>query len=181
MVDPAVGALVLLWIALLFVSAAIHKVRDLRRFEEIFTAYGLVPLPAAWRPARIVPVLEVLVAAGLLLAATRRVAVFAGIALLSAYAVAIAVNLRRGRRDLACGCGGPDERRPIAPWMVWRNVLLALLLAAVAMLPWSARQWVLTDLVTVGGGTVAGALIYLILDRLLSRGGLLTAGLRMSS
>jgi hypothetical protein len=96
---------------------------------------------------------------------------------LLAYAVAIAVNLSRGRRDLACGCGGPDDRRPIAPWMVGRNVLLACLLAAV-MLPWSERPLTLTDLVTIGCGTAAAALVYLSLDRLLARGGLLTGGLR---
>jgi hypothetical protein len=175
-VDPAVASLILLCIALLFMSAAIHKVRDLRRFEEIFTAYGLVPLLARWGLARAVPILEALVAVGLLIAPARPAAVGVGIVLLLAYAVAIAINLSRGRRDLACGCGGPDERRPIAPWMVWRNLLLAVLLGGV-LLPWSARSLALTDLVTVGCGTAACALVYLSLDRLLGRAGRLAGGM----
>jgi uncharacterized membrane protein YphA (DoxX/SURF4 family) len=180
MVDPAVAALILLCIALLFSSAAIHKARDLQRFSEIFTAYGLIPLPPRWPLAPAVPLLEALVAIGLLLKAARPVAVYVGIALLLAYAVAIAVNLSRGRRDLACGCGGPDERRPIAPWMVWRNILLAALLA-VTMLPWSMRSLALTDLVTIGGGTAACALVYLSVDRLLGRVGQWAAGLGVQS
>jgi Methylamine utilisation protein MauE len=176
-VDPAVATLIVLCIALLFISTAIHKARDLRRFDEIFTAYGLIPLPARWGLARAVPLLEALVAVGLLIAPARLAAAAGGIALLLAYAVAIAINLSRGRRDLACGCGGPDERRPIAPWMVWRNILLAVLLA-LAMLPSSARPLVLTDLVTIGCGTAACALVYLSVERLLGRAVRLSAPAR---
>ena len=90
-----------------------------------------------------------------------------GILLLSAYAAAIAVNLGRGRRDLACGCGGPDERRPIAAWMVWRNILIALAAGAAAFAPWSDRPLTLTDGVTVVCGVLTLALIYLCADQLL--------------
>jgi len=96
----------------------------------------------------------------------RTLAVWTGVALLLAYAVAIAINLARGRRDLDCGCAGPNDRRPISAWMVWRNVGMAILLAA-ALLPWSDRALVLTDGVTVGFGTACCALVYLCLDRLL--------------
>ncbi len=169
-VDPAITALVLGCMALLFAAAAAHKLRDLRRFEEIFNAYGLVPLPAGLRLARAVPVLEGSLAVGLLLDVSRPTAVAAGAGLLVAYAAAIAVNLLRGRRDLACGCGGPDDRRPIAGWMVWRNIVLAGLLATV-MLPSSPRALELTDALTVGFGTAACALVYLCLDRLLANTG----------
>src|SRR5262249_2316758 len=158
------AVLIIFWVALLFAGAAIHKFRDLRRFEEIFAAYGLMALPARLRLARAVPVLEVLVAVGLLLEVSRTGALAVGIVLLLSYAAAIAVNLSRGRRDLACGCGGPDDWRPIAPWMVWRNILIAAA-AAASLLPWSPRPLAPTDLVTIGFGTAAGALVYLCLDR----------------
>jgi hypothetical protein len=99
--------------------------------------------------------------------------------LLLAYAGAITVNLVRGRRELACGCGGPDDRRPIAPWMVWRNILFAVALFPVK-LPWSPRPLQLTDMVTIGFGTATCALVYLCLDRLWGRTGRLSAELRMS-
>ncbi|HEY0342974.1 MAG TPA: MauE/DoxX family redox-associated membrane protein [Steroidobacteraceae bacterium] len=164
--DPAVGLLLVATFALLFGSAAVHKLRDWRRFDEIFSAYGLVPAISRWRLSWLVPVLELGAAVGLLVDASRPFAVVVGMLLLLAYAAAIGVNLRRGRRDLACGCGGPDERRPIAPWMVWRNILLALGLAG-TLARWTGRPLVLTDAVTVTFGLLTLALVYLCIDQLM--------------
>jgi hypothetical protein len=164
--DPAIAALIVASAALLFGVAAAHKLRDLRRFDAIFAAYGLFSFAARLRLSRAVPVFESLVAAGLLFDPSRVAAACVGMGLLLAYAAAIGVNLVRGRRDLACGCGGPDDRRPIAPWMVWRNAGLALLLGTV-MLPVGPRGLVLTDAVTIGFGTAACALVYSCLDTLL--------------
>src|SRR5260370_34002030 len=124
MIDPAIGALLAGAFALLFVSAALHKLRSLQRFAEVFRAYRLLPGVIA-RLSWLVPALELTVGVGLLARRSRAGASAAGAALLVAYAAAIAINLQRGRRDLACGCGGPHERRPIAAWVVWRNLLLA--------------------------------------------------------
>src|ERR1700704_683864 len=137
MIDPAIGALLAGAFALLFVSAALHKLRSLQRFAEGFRAYRLLTDGVA-RLAWLVPALELTVGVGLLARRSRDGASAAGAALLVAYAAAIAINLQRGRRDLACGCGGPHERRPIAAWMVWRNLLLAGLLGGVVV-PWGAR------------------------------------------
>jgi len=177
MLDPTLGGLIVAAAALLFASAASHKLRDLRRFDEIFSAYGLIPGRVRLRLSRAVPLLEGLVAVGLLFAGTRRLAVWVAMLLLAGYAIAIAINLSRGRADLACGCGGPDERRPIALWMVWRNILMAALLALV-LLPWSTRPRVLTDLVTIVFGTLSCALAYLCIDRLLSHTARSVTGLR---
>jgi hypothetical protein len=176
-IDPAIACLIVACTALLFAAAALHKLRDLRRFGGIFAAYGLLPFAVGRHSSRAVPLLEAAVAVGLLYDRSRAPATCVGIVLLLAYAGAIAVNLRRGRRDLACGCGGPDDRRPIAGWMVWRNISIAILLAT-ALLPWSPRPLVLTDAVTMGFGTAACALVYLCLDRLLGHTGRLTDELR---
>jgi uncharacterized membrane protein YphA (DoxX/SURF4 family) len=153
-------------IALLFASAGVHKLRDMRRFDEIFSAYGLMPALARLRVSRIVPILEIGVAAGLLIDVCRPYAGAVGIVMLWGYAAAIAVNLRRGRRDLACGCGGPDERRPISAWMVWRNILMSLALAVVLQ-PWASRPLGFTDGVTIVFGLLTITLVYLCTDRLL--------------
>jgi uncharacterized membrane protein YphA (DoxX/SURF4 family) len=166
MLDPAIGLLLVAAFALLFGSAAVHKLRDWRRFDEIFSAYGVVPVLARWRLSWLVPGLELAVAVSLLADVTRPYAVFVGFMLLLAYAAAIGINLKRGRRDLACGCGGPDERRPIAPWMVWRNIVLALGLASTLM-QWTGRPLVFTDAVTVTFGLGTLALIYLCIDQLM--------------
>jgi len=166
MLDPAIGLLLAAALALLFASASAHKLRDLKRFDEIFSAYGLLTGVARLRLSWSVPVLELAVAGGLLFDESRPYAATVGIVLLLTYAAAIAVNLKRGRRDLACGCGGPDERRPIAPWMVWRNILLALGLAS-TFAPWTTRPLNLTDAVTVVFGLLTLALIYLCVDQLM--------------
>jgi len=166
MLDPAIGLLLAAAIALLFASASAHKLRDLERFDEIFRAYGLLTGVARLRLTWSVPLLELAVAGGLLFDESRPYAATVGIVLLLTYAAAIAVNLKRGRRDLACGCGGPDERRPIAPWMVWRNFLIALCLAS-TFAPWTIRPLNLTDAVTVVFGLLTLALIYLCVDQLM--------------
>jgi hypothetical protein len=165
--DPAISMLLVFCAALLFASAAAHKLRDLQRFAEIFAAYGLGPASTGLGIAWMVPTFEIVVAAGMVIEVSRPYAAALGIAMLSGYAVAIAVNLRRGRRDLACGCGGRDAQRPIAAWMVWRNILIALSMA-LASLPRSDRVLDATDGITVGFGMLTIALVYLCIDQLLS-------------
>jgi hypothetical protein len=167
MIDPAVGALLAGAFALLFASAALHKLLNLRAFAEVFRAYAVLP-PALARLSLLVPLLELTVGAGLLAGGSRSGAAAAGAALLLAYASAIAINLGRGRRDLTCGCGGPNDKRPIAAWMVWRNVALAGLLA-VTLLPWVPRPLGAADGLTIGAGTAVAALLYMSLDGLLGR------------
>ncbi len=95
-IDPAVACLLIASTALLFLVAAVHKLRDLRRFREVFAAYRLLPLAAGRGLAPVVPALELAVAVGLLFDNLRMMALWTGIALLLAYAIAIAVNLARG-------------------------------------------------------------------------------------
>jgi hypothetical protein len=179
MMDPAVGALLAGTFALLFASAALHKLLDPARFAAAFRAYELVP-PALAQLSWLVPLLELAVALALLPAGSRNAAAAAGAMLLLAYAAAIAINLGRGRRNLDCGCGGPRERRPIGAWMVWRNLALAALLAAVR-LPWAPRALGPADALTIGGGTAVAALLYMSVDALLSRARHHASGLREGS
>lgn len=165
MLDPAFGFLIVAGIALLLTSAAIQKFRDLARFADIVAAYRVLPTalgrPVAW----LIPCLEAAIAIALVWEPFRNGAVIAAMLLLIAYAAGLGVNLRRGRRDLDCGCGPARDRRPIAAWMVWRNVLLAAALG-IAALPWSPRSLHLTDLLTIVGGLAAVAILYAAADRL---------------
>jgi hypothetical protein len=167
MIDPAIGALLAGAFALFFASASLHKLIDLDHFAEVFRAYEMLPRPLA-RLSFLVPILELTVGAGVLAEPSRTGAVAAGVSLLLLYALAIGINLARGRRDLSCGCGGPNDRRPIAPWMVWRNVVLAAILA-VMLLPWARRPLAAADALTIGAGTAVAALLYMSLDGLLGR------------
>lgn len=167
MLDPAVGALLAGAFALLFLSAALHKLKDLTAFRQALEAYRVTPEPLL-RLAVLVPVAEACAGAGLLAGATRVPAAVLGVLLLESYAGGIAINLHRGRRSLSCGCGGANDARPIAPWMVGRNLCLAASLALL-WLPWGARAMDLADALTVGAGTATAALLYTSLDMLLGR------------
>ncbi|HEY4749793.1 MAG TPA: MauE/DoxX family redox-associated membrane protein [Steroidobacteraceae bacterium] len=167
MIDPAVGALLAGAFALLFASASLHKLLDLKGFSQVFAAYRLVPRALA-RAAFLVPLLELLIGLGLLAGAARAGAAAAGAVLLTGYGGAVAINLARGRRELTCGCGGPNDKRPIAAWMVWRNLALALTLLIVG-LPWALRPLTASDALTIGAGTAVAALLYMSLDTLLGR------------
>jgi hypothetical protein len=169
MIDPAIGALLAGALALLFFSAALYKLRDLGYFAEILAAYELLPAGVA-PAARLLPLFELAVGAGLLSGGLRPTAAAAGAVLLLLYAAAIAINLRRGRNDLSCGCGGTYQRRPIAAWMVYRNLALAAALLALRV-PWLPRPLSAADALTIGAGIATAALLYMGLDRLLALGG----------
>jgi hypothetical protein len=163
MIDPAIGTLLELACVALFAVAAIHKLRHLRAFRDAFESYALVPSGLYF----VIPALEALVAAGLLSGTTRAPASVVGAVMLLAYAFAIALNLRRGRSDLLCGCAGP-ARRSIGRHMVWRNCVLALL-CLMAGAPRAVRPLEGPDMVTILGGLLALTALYWSVEELFGR------------
>jgi uncharacterized membrane protein YphA (DoxX/SURF4 family) len=179
--DPVVLLGLRLALALLFLSAAAHKLRDLVGFRRVLSAYqvlpeGLVPGAAialagfestvgAGLLLGVVPVAaDAFVAAADVLNDTRASGVFRGSALLGAcllllYAAAIAFNLARGRRSIDCGCGGPGGERPIGAMLVARNVCLVVLLG-LSVVPAAGRPVFWLDAVTVTAVVAASALLY---------------------
>jgi hypothetical protein len=165
MLDPAFGYLIVTGIALLLASAAIQKFSGLARFADIVVAYRVLPGAIAGPAAWLVPCLEAAIAAALLWTPTRSAAAMAAMMLLIGYASGVGVNLLRGRRDLDCGCGAARDRRPIAAWMVWRNLLLAVTLL-IAVPRWSQRALDFSDLLTIVGGLAVAITLYAAADRL---------------
>ena len=165
MIDPALGSLLIVGLALLFAAAAFHQFRDLRHFTLVLIAYRVIPEGPARRLAWSIPCAELAVALDLAWPPARRWAVLAAAGLLIVYAAGMSVNLARNRRDLDCGCAAAGQRRPIAAWMVRRNLIVALASMAAA-LPWVPRTLVGADFLTVAGGGVALVALYAALDRL---------------
>jgi hypothetical protein len=168
-IDPAVVLLLSTCSAALFGSAALHKLAALQEFKTALRGYEILPGHIVGAVSYVLPLCESLIAISLCLEALRARAIVAAAFMLLTYALAIAVNLKRKRRYIDCGCAGFGERRPIAPWMVVRNLACALLLIAFDVLPWSARALRWTDVVTVGGGTLIIAFLYLTAQELLGR------------
>jgi Methylamine utilisation protein MauE len=163
--DPVIDATVRTALALLFLAAAAHKMRDPARFRATVADYRLLPSPLVTLGAAMLVLSELAVAVAL--AVARSWGLAAAAALLALYAAAIAVNLARGRLHLDCGCTGPALRRPISGWLVLRN--LALVAIALADLtPVSARPLLWIDRLTVVAATAAFAACWMATDRLLA-------------
>ncbi len=162
---------VVLWIlrgsvALLLLLAAAHKLRAPRDFRAMVADYALLPsalLPAfAWG----LPVLEAGLGIALAFEATAVWAARASAGLFALYAFAIAVNLVRGRRHVACGCFGPAAERPIHAGLVLRNSGLAGV-ALAGSLAATPRSLGAPDAFTVAAAIACLASAYFAADALL--------------
>ena len=165
--DPALGCVLRLSLAILFAAAAAHKLRDPVRFRATLSDYRLLPEPLVAAMARALGAIEATLSIALLLPASAAGAAWAGAALLSLYGLAIAVNLLRGRHHVACGCLGPAAEQPLRGALVLRNALLVGA-AVLAAQPLHVRALSWLDAVTVLGGAAVLALLYLAVDALLA-------------
>ena len=163
--DPVVDATLRTALALLFAVAAVHKLRDVRRFRATLAEYRVLPAGAVPAAAALVVAAECGVAGGLAVPALAPAALVGAAALLLLYAAAVGVNLRRGRLELDCGCAGPAARRPIGGSLVVRNVVVAAV-ALAALAPVRARPLGWLDAITVAAATAALAGLYAAVDRM---------------
>lgn len=161
--DPVVELTVRAALALLLLVAAAHKLRDPGTFRATLAEYRLLPDAVVPAAAGMVIGVELAIAAALLVLPAPGLVATA--LLLATYAVAIGVNLARGRRHIDCGCGGPAARQPISGRLVARNLLLATA-ALAGLAPVDARPFVWVDALTVVAATAALATLYATLDRM---------------
>lgn len=122
------------WLALLatFALALPGKLRDLEAFAATVRNYRLLPSWASTPVALAVIVGEILVALGLLWPATRAAAAVLAAFMLALFALAVALNLARGRRSIDCGCFRSLVRERLSWGHVARNGLLVAAAALVA-------------------------------------------------
>jgi len=166
-IDPAVSASLRGALALLFAAAALHKLRDPGVFRAALADYALLPAAAVAPAARLLPALELAAAAALLVPAWAVPGGLGAAALLAVYGGAIAVNLARGRRDVACGCLGPAAEQPLSGALLIRNGVLVAA-ALLAACPASARAWTGLDALTVPVAVAAAAGLYAAWEGLLA-------------
>jgi thiol-disulfide isomerase/thioredoxin/uncharacterized membrane protein YphA (DoxX/SURF4 family) len=106
-----------------FAIAGAAKLRDTRKFGDSLAAFGApsaLAMPLAW----ILPLLELGVAAALLVPGTAWWAAIAALGLLIAFAAVLGITLARGAAP-ECNCFGQLHAAPISWRMVGRNVALA--------------------------------------------------------
>ena len=166
--DPVLVLLGAVGLALIFATAALAKLRSLESFAGVVQNFRILPHPLVRPTALLLPPAELAVAFGLLLAPTRPYAAVAAALLLAVFALAIAVNLRRGRRAIDCGCFGDRLRQTLSWWLVARNGALALLALLAAWPGFPARPLHWLDLVSGIGGGLVLALLHLTAAALLA-------------
>jgi hypothetical protein len=159
-------------IAVLLASAATHKVRAPARFARQLADYQLLPDSLVRPGARLIPLLELASAFALLVPVSRGWAALSAASLLALYAAAIGINLWRGRRDIDCGCAGPDQAQPLRPVLLLRNSALVVLALLASVAPIARDMTLFDGFVTVAAAAVA-LLIYAAADGLLANSPLL--------
>jgi hypothetical protein len=121
-------------VALVFINAALGKVRHRLAFQGVVANYRLLPELVVPVFALLLPLVEAAVAAALLFAPPPGPDVSAAL-LLILFAAAMAINIRRGRRHIDCGCFQSALKQTLSWTLVARNVGLAVLLGMAAAVP----------------------------------------------
>lgn len=114
-------------VGLVFLQAALAKLRHRELLAGVIANYRLLPAALVGPAAALLAPTELLVAIGLL-AGGQMLAAVAAIALLVIFAIAMGINITRGRREIDCGCGRSQLRQPLSWLLVSRNLVLAALL-----------------------------------------------------
>ncbi|WP_421910280.1 MauE/DoxX family redox-associated membrane protein [Marinobacter sp.] len=163
MIDPIFSTAAALALSVILASAASHKLRKPHWFRRQVNEYQLTPPLLTSAIALALPVTELMAATGLLWETSRPYAASLALALVAAYALAIGINLLRGRHDMDCGCSGPAMRQPLHPILLLRNGFLGVL-ALGALIPAFERTTSVHDnFIMIAAGTVA-ILLYTAAD-----------------
>lgn len=165
MLDPILNWTICLSLALLWSAAAWDKIHAGGRFRETLAAYRL--LPRQWTPAiaRLLPLMESIIAAGLVIPAGRHLAALLSAGLLSLYGLAMAINLMRGLGNINCGCQ-PGHDQPLSWLLVIRNIVFCALSLAL-LLPLSGRPTGFWDILLALILTVLVCTIYLFIGSII--------------
>mgnify|MGYP001026319739 FL=1 len=170
--DPIFIIASALAIAVLLASAATHKLQAPARFTKQLADYQLLPDSLVRPSASLIPLFELVIAFALLVPVSRAWAALSAASLLALYAAAIGINLWRGRRDIDCGCAGPDQAQPLRPVLLLRNTVLVGLALLASVTPIVRDLNIFDGFVTVSASAVA-LLIYAAADGLLANSPLL--------
>ena len=165
-IDPSIVLACRALGALVFATAVAGKIAHRHELAGVVANYRLMPealsVPAAWVTVGLETLVVLSLVGGFYLEAGAALA----IALLCLFALAMGINLARGRREIDCGCFQSGLRQTLSGGLIGRNLVLSAVLSPlfVATAPHVAPlQWV--D--GVGAGIAAYAL-YRAFEQLLA-------------
>ena len=163
MIDPLTVLVLSTSLALLFFTAAMHKLNSSARFRAQLAAYELVPSAILPGLARAIPVAEMAVVFLILVPITRPWAGVLATSLLASYSVAMAINLLRGRDDIDCGCGGQPQM--LSYWLLLRNAAL-IVGCFLLVIPDTGRALVWADFILLTLMVAVLSCPYLLVEQL---------------
>ena len=162
MIDPLLPTAIALGFAFLFVAAAWHKLSVRGRFEAILRDYRLLPEFLVRPIAMLMPVIELTLGMSWISGLSLRATALASAVLLATYALAMTINLVRGRIYIECGCGfgtSTGEEQALSSSLVARNILL-IGLALLPLAPTTGRDLGTFDYLVVVGSVLTAILLY---------------------
>lgn len=165
MLDPVIQYCLLGSFALMFALSAADKHKDKQAFMQEISNYQLLPALLIPVLAVLIPLAEIITATLLVTAAYQYGAVI-GIVLITAYGLAIWINLLRGRTHIDCGCLG-SSGEGISYFHVLRNITLTGLLV-LCLLPNQLRELIWLDYLVVALFVGASTLVFASLNQLLA-------------
>ena len=153
---------------IVFVEAGLAKLRHRELVPGVVANYRLLSEALVAPVAMLLPPVELglglaLIASVFLGGALHWVALAAA-ALFLAFALGMAINIRRGRSHIDCGCGRSQLRQPLGWGLVARNVVLAMLVSVHAIAP--AQGFVPADLALALAAGVCLFLFFLLFNAL---------------
>lgn len=158
--DPMLQHTAAATLALVFGAAAYGKFTAWDEFEGVVQNFRVLPRSLVPLVAKLLPPLEAVAAAAILVPALRAAAGGVMAVLLAVFALGIAINLARGRLDIDCGCFRSSLKQNLSAWLVLRNLLLLVLAVACVTAP-TGRELGAADLFFALMGALVLFLVYL--------------------
>ena len=122
---------------LVFLTGGWSKLRARETFEGVVYNYRLLPGFAVAPVSYLLPLTELAIGLGLAFAVARPYAAVGAVLLLAVFNIAIAINVRRGRREIDCGCLSSELKQRLSGGLIVRNLALMIL---AAWLAWGVPQ-----------------------------------------
>lgn len=111
-------------VGMIFAHAGFMKLRHRALMAGVVANYRLLPDALVAPVALALPFFELAIGIALIVGG-QRLAVLPAAVLLLGFAGAMAINIRRGRSHIDCGCGDAHLRQPLSWALVGRNLVLA--------------------------------------------------------
>jgi hypothetical protein len=171
MLDPLIVKAISIGLGLMFLFAAYHKLSNGPQFRITLLEYQLLPEALVAPASRVIPIFEILLGGSWLLSYYQQgLTAIGSAALLGIYALAIGINIYRGRVHFDCGCGfaGKDDNEQyLSGGLVIRNLVL-IGAAMLTLLPSGTRALGFGDFVTLIAALLAAALLFGAANQLLA-------------